>query len=110
MIRTKILLAAIVIMLGAEAAFAQKQELGITIGGLRIGQKGVDIPTPETLDFSTGFTYEINYARRFLDARLASLYVEFPFAGTPTTKINSTSAFSPRSYSSLFFTPGIKLK
>ena len=98
------------ILLSATAAVAQKHEIAFTSGGLKIGERGFDLPNPGRLKFGTGFTYEINYARRFFDGKIAALYFEFPFAGTPRTKVDSTNVLSPRSYSSLFFTPGIKLK
>jgi len=102
--------AAVWLMLSAGAILAQKHEVAFTSGGLKIGEKGFDLPVPGRLKFGTGFTYEINYARRFFDGKIAALYVEFPLAGTPRTKVDATNALAPRSYSSIFFTPGIKLK
>jgi opacity protein-like surface antigen len=100
----------VLILLSAAPALAQKHELAFTSGGLKIGERGFDLPSPGRLKFGTGFTYEINYARRFFDGKIAALYVEFPFAGTPRTKVDSTNVLSPRSYSSVFFAPGVKLK
>ena len=97
-------------LLGAAVAPAQKHEVAFTSGGLKIGERGFDLPQPGRLKFGTGFTYEINYARRFFDGKIAALYVEVPVAGTPRTKVDSTNVLSPRSYSSLFFAPGLKLK
>jgi opacity protein-like surface antigen len=98
------------IVLSVSATLAQKHEVAFTSGGLKIGERGFDLPVPGRLKFGTGFTYEINYARRFFDGKIAALYFEFPLAGTPRTKVTATNALAPRSYSSLFFTPGIKLK
>lgn len=105
-----ILLLSVLILLSATATLAQRHEVAFTSGGLKIGERGFDLPNPGRLKFGTGFTYEINYARRFFDAKIAALYFEFPFAGTPRTKVDSTNVLSPRSYSSLFFAPGVKLK
>jgi opacity protein-like surface antigen len=91
-------------------ALAQRHEVAFTSGGLKIGQRGFDLPEPGFIRFGTGFTYEINYARRLLDAKLAAIYFEVPLAGTPRTKVKTTNALSPDSYSSIFFTPGLKLK
>jgi opacity protein-like surface antigen len=99
-----------VVFLSAGSAFAQKHEVAFTSGGLKIGERGFDLPQPGRLRFRTGFTYQLNYARRFFDGKIAALYFEFPFAGTPRTKVEASNVFSPRSYSSIFFTPGIKLK
>lgn len=65
---------------------------------------------PGRLRTGTGLTYQVSYSQRFLNARLAALYYEFPFTGTPRTEIETSNALSPRSYSSFFITPGIKLK
>ena len=108
--RSKLALIPVLILLSASAALAQKNELAFTSGGLKIGERGFDLPIPGRLKFGTGFTYEINYARRFFDGKIAALYIEFPFAGTPRTEVDSTNVLSPRSYSSIFFAPGVKLK
>src|SRR5215813_9400927 len=107
-LRVMLLLAAILLL--GESASAQKHEFAFTSGGLKIGERGFDLPQPGFLRFGTGFTYELGYARRFFDAKLASLYFEVPLAGTPRTKVKTTNALSPNSYSSIFFTPGLKLK
>ena len=99
-----------VLLFGAQSSLAQKHEVAFTSGGLKIGEREFDLPQPGFLKFGTGFTYELNYARRFFDAKVAALYVEVPFAGTPRTKVKTTNALSPNTYSSIFFTPGIKLK
>jgi hypothetical protein len=104
------LLIVVIILLCANSTLAQKHEIAFTSGGLKIGEKGFNLPNPGFVRFKTGFTYEINYARRLIDAKIAALYFEVPFAGTPRTKITSTNALSPRSYSSLFFATGLKLK
>ena len=108
--RTGLLVIAAVIVLSGDAAFAQQNEVAFTSGGLKIGERGFDLPRPGFIKFGTGFTYELSYARRLLDAKLAALYFEVPFAGTPSTKVTTANALSPRSYSSIFFTPGLKLK
>jgi opacity protein-like surface antigen len=108
--RSRLALIPVLILLSANAALAQKHELAFTSGGLKIGERGFDLPRPGRLKFGTGFTYEVNYARRFFDGKIAALYIEFPFASTPRTKVVSTDALSPRSYSSIFFAPGVKLK
>lgn len=107
--RTYLLLIA-VLLVCSGTAMAQKHEIAFTSGGLKIGEKGFDLPRPGFVKFSTGFTYELNYARRVIDAKVASLYLEFPFAVTPRTKITSDNVLSPRSYSSFFFTPSAKIK
>jgi hypothetical protein len=108
--KLRITLAFAVILLGAASALAQREEIAFTSGALKIGERGFDLPSPGFLKFGTGFTYEFNYAHRLFNAHLAALYVEVPLAGTPSTKVTTTNALSPNSYSSLFFTPGLKVK
>jgi opacity protein-like surface antigen len=108
--KLRLLLVLTVMLLGAASAAAQKHEVAFTSGILKVGERGFDLPQPGFLHFSTGFTYEFSYATRVLDAKIAALYFEIPFAGTPRTTIKTTNAITPSSYSSIFFTPGIKVK
>jgi len=108
--KLRFLLAVTIVLVGAQSSHAQSHEVAFTSGGLKIGERGFDLPQPGFLKFGTGFTYELNYAGRLVDAKLAALYIEVPFAGTPRTKVTTTNVLSPRSYSSIFFTPGLKLK
>jgi len=110
MMKTKFLLALMIVVMSEGIALAQKHEVAFTSGGLKIGERGFDLPRPGFLKFGTGFTYELSYAGRLVDARLAALYFEVPLAGTPRTKVKTDNALSPSSYSSIFFTPGLKLK
>ncbi len=110
MMKGRVILILTVVLLIGQSAFGQRHEIAFTSGGLKIGERGFDLPQPGFLSFGTGFSYEINYAQRLLDAHLAALYFEIPLAGTPRTKVKTTNALSPDSYSSIFFTPGIKLK
>jgi opacity protein-like surface antigen len=108
--KRKLLIVVALALVSAGDVFAQKYEVALTSGALKVGQKDFQLPRPGFIDFSTGLTYQFSYAQRVVDARAAALYFELPFAGTPRTKIESTNALSPRSYSSIFITPGIKLK
>jgi opacity protein-like surface antigen len=94
------------IFLNATAAVAQQHEIGVTLGALKRGDINGDIFLPG----KTSFTYQVDYAARIFNARLASLHFEVPLAVTPHTNLDSATAFIPRSYSSLFFTPGFKVK
>ncbi len=108
--KIRILFATSIVLLGASTSLAQKHEVAFTSGVLKIGERGFDLPSPGFLKFGNGFTYEVSYATRLIDAKLASLYFEVPLAGTPSTKVKTTNALSPNSYSSIFFTPGLKVK
>ena len=98
---------AIVVMLLAccGSAAAQQQELGLTIGAKKTSVSST-VPT----DTSTSFVFQADYSFRVFHAGVAALYLNFPLAVAPKTDISSLNLLSVRSYSSLFFTPGVKLK
>lgn len=52
-------------------------------------------------------TYEGTIAHRLLNLHLASLHVELPIAGTPNRDVHGAFAGE---YSSIFFTPSLRLK
>ena len=108
--KQKIVLAVIALLILAGSSSAQKHEFAFTSGGLKVGDRDFELPDPGFLEFKTGFTYQFNYARRLLDAKLAALYWEIPVAATPRTRVTGTNALSPRSYSSFFASTGVKLK
>jgi hypothetical protein len=92
------------------AASAQKNEIGLLLGGLKTGNKEFQLPAPGQLQIGAGLTFQANYAHRFLDFGVASLYVEVPFLATPSIDVKSGNVLVPRNYASLFITPGLKLK
>jgi hypothetical protein len=98
------------VLLSASTAVAQKNEFGVLIGGNFTGDRDFIPPSLGQLRIDNNVTFEIVYGRRIVDARAASLHLEFLLAGTPEKNLNTSNVFVPRSYSSLFFTPGLKLK
>ena len=108
--RAKLLLSVVIIMATVSITAAQKHEIAFTSGGLKVGERVFNFPQPGFLKFKTGFTYQFNYAQRIIDAKIASLYWEVPVAVTPKTRVTGTNALSPSTYSSLFFSPGLKVK
>jgi opacity protein-like surface antigen len=105
------LIAAVILLACAGSVSAQKHEVSLLVGGMKTGDKDVVSPLPGNIQIGWGVTYQVGYSQRLLNARLASLYVDFPLTVTPTRDIKSPSnPLSPSSYSSIFFTPGVKLK
>jgi len=92
----------------SNSARAQQFELGLSIGALKSGDH--TLAATGSIKADTGFAYEVNFAARVYNVHLAALYVEVPFAGTPSTGLTSSNPFSPSDYSSFFLTPGLKLK
>jgi opacity protein-like surface antigen len=107
--RIKMIVSLAVLLLATGRASAQKNELGVLVGGLKSGNHDI-ASGGGFLDLSIAAAYEVSYDRRFVNLRLAALYFEVPLVITPTTDIKSSNALSPKSYSSIFLTPGLKLK
>jgi hypothetical protein len=92
-------------------AFAQKHELGITAGIMKPTlDTRFEFPATNDLRVDRGFTFQLNYAYRLIDAKVAALYVDVPLSVTPKSKFDTADPFFLRDYSSLFFTPGVKVK
>jgi hypothetical protein len=106
----KLVLPFCLIVLAAINVSAQQNEVGLLLGAN--DTQGRDFAPPSIGSFrpGTGLTFEVTYARRFTDAKLASMHFEVVFAATPNTDINSSNVALPRSYSSIFLTPGLKFK
>ena len=89
---------------------AQHRELGFHVGGVTASDRGIDQASGGSIRTEGGLSYEVNYAQRIVDAKLASLHWELNLAGAPSRDLTSSNVLAPRSYSSLFITPGLKLK
>jgi len=97
-------------LLPAMSAQAQKNEASFLVGGLKTGSRGITDAAAGSIDSGASTAYEINVATRLLNARLVSLYFEFPLIVAPNTDLTSSNVLVPKNYSSIFFTPGLKLK
>lgn len=89
---------------GCVPALAQKNEIGVVLGGY--------VPIGSTFDVSPGVALEGSFAHRLIGVPMASVYAELPVAAgfrvgskTPIGQVISAS-----NYSALFIAPGLKLK
>jgi hypothetical protein len=93
----------LVLTLGWTAsALAQSNELGFVAGGQFSFYPGTDT--------GTGFVVEGSYGRRLFHVPTISMFVELPVTAAFDLDSALPSAFSEGQYSSLFITPGLKLK
>jgi hypothetical protein len=99
-------LAAIWLALGV-AGLAQKNELAVAVGGKITPSVGAS--TNQTT-FSKTFAFEANYATELIDVSAASLHLEFPFVAAPSVDLTTNNLTAAKSYSSIFFTPALRLK
>ena len=95
---SRVLLIAFVILIGITAQ-AQQHELAITVGG--------QFPRNNQFDSSTSFAVGGAYAGRLASVPLVSLYLEVPVVVGVKSVLQAPSRSN---YSSLFITPGLKVK
>ncbi len=94
----------------APSIFAQEHELALLIGRLKASDRSLDSVAPVRAAFSGAVAYQFNYANRMVNGEVASLHWELAITGAPRTGVKSTNVLLPRTYSTLIFTPGVKLK
>ncbi|HZF41180.1 MAG TPA: outer membrane beta-barrel protein [Blastocatellia bacterium] len=96
----------------APAVFAQENELALVVGRLKPSDRSLSLDPlpPIKTAFSGAATYQINYAKRIVNGEVASLHFEIPVIVAPRTGVKSDNFLLPRTYSTLIFTPGVKLK
>ena len=96
----------------APAVFAQEHELAFVVGRLKPSDRSLSLNPVQTADaaFSGAVTYQINYANRLINGEVMSLHFEIPIIVAPRTGVKSDNFLLPRTYSTLIFTPGLKLK
>jgi hypothetical protein len=95
-----------------STAQAQKQELGLQVGFMKPtldSNYGFGLDT-FNVTADSSFAFQIDYSYRLVNAKVAALYIDVPLTATPKSQFNTANAFFLRSYSSLFFTPGLKVK
>ena len=98
------------IFVSSPAVFAQEHELALLVGRLKASDSTLNSVGQVKAAFDGAVTYQINYANRMVNGELASLHWELAIAGAPRTGVRSSNVLLPRTYSTLIFTPGLKLK
>ena len=99
-------LAVLALALGA-AGFAQKNEVAVDVGGKFTPSVG---PTGNQTTFSKTLAFEANYATELVDVSAAAVHLEFPFVAAPSVDLTTNNLTAVKSYSSIFFTPSLRLK
>ena len=96
----------------APAVFAQEHELAFLVARLKPSDRTLSLNPATTVNaaFDGAVTYQVNYANRVINGEVASLHFEIAVTGAPSTGVNSSNVLLPRTYSTLIFTPGLKLK
>lgn len=102
----------LVVFAFAPAVFAQEHELALLVGRLKPSDRSLQLNPLPAVDaaFSGAATYQFNYANRVVNGEVASLHLELAVTAAPRTGVKSDNFLLPRTYSTLIFTPGLKLK
>lgn len=103
-------MAALTLVLLSTTVLAQKNEFGVSVGYMFTGDRTLDPPSSADVKIDNKVTYEISYGRRMVDAAVASAHLEFLLVGSPSKNVKASNLLLPSNYSSLFLTPGFKLK
>lgn len=100
-LRKLLLMAVSVLFVGS--AFAQKNDVALTGGGY------LEVTNP--LNLGAAWALEGSYARRFAGVPLLSVSWELPVAGSSGSSIPTIAGLNiATSYSSLFITPGVRVR
>src|SRR5262249_3475031 len=121
MVRRYAVFLAGLIFLCSACGVAQKADAAFIVGGSFVSDSNVRIavlciqgpcPTfPSTLKTDSHVFLEGALGLRILDAKAVSLHLELPIAGIPSQKLRlSAGPVNGPSFSSLFFTPSLKVK
>jgi opacity protein-like surface antigen len=90
------------VCLAGVHAFAQKNEFAAEASG--------QFPSANNLSFDPAVGFQLNYARRLIGVPGVGVYVELPFLAGFNNLRTVASLFNGQNYSSLYVTPGIKVK
>jgi hypothetical protein len=96
----------VLFLLMSDVAFAQTNEVGLTLGGLFPQHNGT---APNAIRLSGGTSYQANYGHRLLGGR-TSLYGEIHFLANPQRLVGSANTAATRDVATIYVTPGVRVK
>jgi hypothetical protein len=96
----------VLFLLLSPPAFAQTNEVGLTLGGLFPQDAGT---VPNTVHLSGGTSYQANYGHRLLGGR-TSLFGEIHFLANPQRLVASANTAATRDVATIYITPGVRVK
>lgn len=91
----------------AVPLLAQKQEVGLTLGGLFPQDRGT---APNAVRLGGGTALQANYGYRFWSGGKAALYGEVHFLANPQRIAGSGNGAATRDVATIYVTPGVRLK
>jgi hypothetical protein len=107
------LLSMVALLVMSAMAQDEKNELGGDFGHTIISNQGItNASTPSVISFGKGWTFDADYARRFLVTPLFAVAGEVVFAYNPDEDLNAgsfTNPVVPQNIKELFITPAVRL-
>ena len=92
------------------SAAGQSNELALT-AGVKITPSGTaGAGAPNSVDVDKAFAVEGSFAHDLKSVPMVALQLELPVVAVPTADVPRGSVLSSKSYSSIYFTPGFKLR
>jgi hypothetical protein len=104
--RNALFLLVLVIAISLAAA-AQDNDFAV-VAGAKFTPSTSSSSATVTVNRSAAF--EASFAHKFKGFSLASLQLEVPIMAAPNATIRSSNFFASKSYNSIYFTPGIRLR
>ena len=92
--------------ISAFAQSAQKNELGLLLGGEFVPQRTTT--GGDKVDFGNSVVFSTNYARRLAGGNIA-VFMEFPFAAAPNHDVRTLTNSSITSLATLYVTPSLRV-
>jgi hypothetical protein len=97
----------LIFLLGASLIAAAQNDLAGVVG---VKFTPSTSSATGTTTVNTSLAFEGSFAHQIKGLPFASLQIELPVMVTPKSTVNSSNLFASKSYSSLYFTPGLRLK
>ena len=107
--RKIVLLPLLVIIVGICAA-AQSNELAFIAGVKATPAGSAAIGTSNEVSVDKSFAFEASYAHQLRSVPLVALQLELPVVAVPDAGLNKSNILVAKSYTSIYFTPGFRLK
>src|SRR5690242_11383916 len=92
----------LIIGLAAASLYAQRNEVGLTLGRVLPDEKS------SSVELGSGTAFQVNYARRMARSDAVAVYGELHFLASPQRKVETNLATAGRDVASLYVTPGVR--
>src|SRR5262249_12865554 len=95
-----------IFLCSCQSVFAEKHEIGLTLGGLLPQDLGTN---PNAIRLGAGSALQVNYGRRLINGPV-EVSGEVHFLANAQRVVGSTNPLSTRDVATIYVTPGIRVK